>query len=231
MDIVTFKINKRPWEDNRQLFSKGTLTLTEGETYCFVGCNGTGKTTLTDFIMKKLISDGAYEIKGSYLDMRGVFKDQKYNDTLIYSFDKRKNDVNSYEGLILSHSQVAFSSTGEGIISRLGNGLAILGATIRSKENTGKKLWVFFDDCDAGTSLDIIGDIKSVLNLVAQDCKDNNITLTIVLTANSYEMCRSGCKCIDVYDFSEKTFATYEDYKKFVLKSRKRKEKSYGTGE
>lgn len=223
---MIFKIPKNPY-DERKLFTKSTVELTEGNTYCLVGCNGSGKTTVMFFIERDLIKNGAFEIKGGYCDLRGLSKDKKYNNNLVFSFDKHSNEVNSYEEHIQSIMGVNFASTGEGIQHRLGNGLVLLGKEIRKKENKGKSLWVFFDDCDAGTSIDVIGDIKEVLKLIRDDCNKNNITCTIILSANSYEMCRDNCICIDTYNFATKTFKNYETYKKFVLKSKERKDKSY----
>ena len=227
---MIFKIPKNPYDD-RNLFTKSTIELTEGNTYCLVGCNGTGKTTVMFFIERDLIKNGAFEIKGEYLNFRGLLKEEKYNDNLVFSFDKKTDEVNSYEEHLQSIMGVNFTSTGEGIQYRLGKGLVLLRKQICDTKNKGKHLWVFFDDCDVGTSLDVIKDIKEVLGLIREDCDKNNITCTIILSANSYEMCRDGCICIDTYNFATKTFKDYETYKKFVLKSRERKDKSYGEEE
>ena len=121
----------------------------------------------------------------------------------------------------LAHGQ---QSTGENIIRRFGKGLQVLGNWIR--ENKGKKLFIFFDDCDAGTSIDMINDIKDVFDLIIEDCKRNSIEYYMILTSTSYEMCKD-LNCISVIDFKPTKFKTYESYKKFVLKTRAEKEKRY----
>lgn len=44
-----------------------------------------------------------------------------------------------------------------------------------------------------------------------------------IFAANSYELCRTF-KCVDCNTLKEKTFPSYEEYKQFVLSSRKRKD-------
>ena len=224
---MQFKIDKNPYDD-RDLFKKTKLEITEGNIYCLVGCNGTGKSTvmryMTDALRDKM---HAYELKGKYLDLRGVLGKETYDDKLcFFSFDKHTKQANSELDMFMIYAGVAHSSTGEGIIQRLGNGLTLLGKFIHDKNNKGKSLWIFFDDCDAGTSIDVIIEIKDVVDLIYNDCKKNDITCTFILSANSYEMCKDY-HCINAMDFKEMTFTDYDDYKKFVLHSRKRKDKTY----
>ena len=222
---MRFTIPKNPY-DERNLFKRSYLTINEGNTYCLVGCNGSGKTTAVDFMIERLKKMNAYEIRGSYLDFRGIFSKEKYGNYAYYSFDKNKSDSNSEEDSIFSRLGVSTSSTGEGIIQRLGTGLPLIRRWILNPKNKNKSLFIFFDDCDAGTSIDVIVEMKSVFDLIRQDCEKNNVVCTIVLTANSYEMCRD-CHCIDVYNFQSVAFADYEEYKEFVLKSKDRKKESY----
>ena len=49
----------------------------------------------------------------------------------------------------------------------------------------------------------------------------------IVISANSYEMANRE-QCLDVYSGEYVTFKDYEEYKKFILETRERKEKRYG---
>lgn len=221
---MEFKISKNPY-DERNMFKNTTLEIQEGDIYCFVGCNGSGKTTLMRCITEELEKQNAYQIRSSYLDFRGIFGEKKYSDTLAYyTFDKETHEYSSEDDIYFSQFKVAFSSTGEGVIQKLGSGVQLLAKFIHNKENQDKSLWIIFDDCDAGTSIDMINDIQKVIELIQNDCKKFGITLTVVLSANSYEMCKKY-NCINVWDFSPITFNSYEEYKTFVLDSRKRKEK------
>lgn len=226
----TFKVAKNPYDDgNRKLFTKMTFGLEDNSITCFVGCNGTGKTTVIDFIINSLKKAKAYDIlENATNPFVGIFGDKKkFGNDMFVSFDKKTSPTKGEEEFLMAHFAEGCLSTGENIINRFGKSLAFLGDAIRKPENKGKSLFVFFDDCDAGTSIDMIGDIKSVFDLIIKDCKKNDIIYYIVLTANSYEMCKDYT-CLDVSTFKEYHFNSYEEYKKFVLKSRKFKDKDLG---
>ncbi len=233
-----FIIPKKPYDT--QMFAKSKLELNENTISCFVGCNGSGKTTIIDFIIDKLRHDGAREIKVSaYQNLENAFKESfgdvkdDHKDTskdLYVIFNKNSEFASSQEDYFKMKATVCFSSTGEGLMHRFGRVLAVLGSEIRNENNKGKSLFIFFDDCDAGTSIDMINDITSVFNLITTDCIKNNITYYIVVTANSYELCKD-VDCISVHDFKHLKFDSYESYRKFVLRSRKKKNKRYGNEE
>ena len=227
---MIFKLDKDPYDDDRVLFKKTTLELEEGKTYCLVGCNGSGKSTVMNYIKRHLQKkEKAFEICGKFGDFQFLLNEGKFSDYMFYVFNKNTENVDDEYGHILLHAAVATSSTGEGILQRLGNDLVTLRQRILHPNSKNKHFWILFDDCDAGTSLDVMCEIKEVISLIRQDCDDNHITLTIILSANAYEIARDY-ECIDVYDFSKKEFKDYEDYKKFVLRSKKRKDKSYENG-
>lgn len=217
-----FTIPKDPY-DERIMFTKTTLTLEDNSISCLVGCNGSGKSTALYFIKRQLEKRGAYELRGKYLDLRGIFNKPKYNDEIFLFFDKKSKTFNNEEESIFKEMLTNNLSTGESICNRFGDKLALLGDAIRNPENKGKSIYIFMDDCDTGTSIDMINDIKSIFNLIIKDCKQNEITYYIILTANSYELCKD-IDCISVHDFQHKKFTSYEDYKEFVLKSRQFKE-------
>lgn len=221
------KIPTTDFDGNRKLFPEKPLELEPNTVYCLVGCNGSGKSTLVDYIiqnLRKIGAEKAYE--GN--PFKKVFSDRdldytKCNDYYI-SFDKESDD-GIHQDYFMAKAMTCWCSTGESIVTRFGGTLRVLGDFVRKPENKGKNLFIFFDDCDAGTSLDIINEILDVVNMIKEDCVANNITYYFILTANSYEIARN-CKCIDVNTFKTVSFKDYEDYKKFVLKSRARKDKS-----
>ena len=65
-----------------------------------------------------------------------------------------------------------------------------------------------------------------VLNFILKDAKKIGVKLFIVITANEYELCRRN-KCFDVNSGEYIEFKDYEDYRKFILKSREKKDKRY----
>lgn len=75
-------------------------------------------------------------------------------------------------------------------------------------------------------SVDAVVSVVDVLNLILDDAKRIGRKLFIVITANEYELCR-GNKCFDVNSGEYIDFKDYEDYRKFILKSREKKDKRY----
>ena len=81
------------------------------------------------------------------------------------------------------------------------------------------------DAVDSGYSVDNVGSLKEdFFQVVLEDAKKEGIELYIVIAANEYELAR-GESCMDVMNGKYLTFRDYEDYRKFILNSRKRKEK------
>lgn len=83
---------------------------------------------------------------------------------------------------------------------------------------------LLFDATDSGLSIDNICDIKAFFNKVLTEAKADGLELYIIISANEYELC-NGEKCFDVNKGNYLEFKDYEDYKKFILNSRKNKEK------
>ena len=137
-------------------------------------------------------------------------------------FNKHTDRIaDSETQLFLNAGLLAYSSTGEAVIQRYSDNLKTLFPKLSEMKN--KTLILTIDDADAGTSIDMIKDIKMTLELVEQRCKLYNITYYIITTANSYEFCRDY-DCINVHDFSHLRVKDYEDFKQFVLSSRKEKD-------
>ena len=224
---MDFKVDKKPYDD-RELFVKDTIELNPNQITCLVGCNGSGKTTLIDYLKRNLNKLEAIDVCAGYprKGFKGDELDFTKKEYYYADFSKKTDDAKDGTDWLMGKFTVAFSSTGEGIVYRLGKILETLGRVIADPELKGKNLFIFFDDCDAGTSLDKIVEIKDVMNLIAGDCKRRGINYFIVLTANSFEMCRD-VDCISVHNFEHLKFTDYDEYKKFVLESSKIKEKSY----
>ena len=230
--MIFDKMPNTDFDGNRKLFPKKPLELEPNKVYCLVGCNGSGKSTLVDYMVENLRKKGAekaYEGNPFRKCFSADVLDYTKCDNYYISFDKQSDDGISKD-FFVAKAMTTYCSTGESIVTRFGGTLGILGDFIRKPENKGKNLFIFFDDCDAGTSLDVIGEILGVINMIKDDCTLNEITYYFILTANSYEIARN-CQCIDVSTFKPVSFKDYEDYKKFVLKSKARKDKSFKTEE
>ena len=224
---MKFEIQREPYEEGDIIFKKKTLEIEPNTITCFVGCNGSGKTTLIREIKEQLHSKAKEIVMDYYHNtMKDIFKDKnttKY-DTYYLDFNSNTDTTFSANDYFFNSFSISFKSTGEGIIDKFGRHTQVIGTVLRSLKD--KRVFIFLDDCDAGTSIDMIRDIKEVFNYIVYDCIKNNLEYYIILTANSYELCKD-CDCISVHDFKHKTFKTYESYKKFVLKSREEKNKRF----
>lgn len=86
--------------------------------------------------------------------------------------------------------------------------------------------WILLDAADSGYSIDNVIELKDVFNLIIEDAKTFDKEVYIVISANEYELA-NGEQCFDVNSGKYLTFKDYEDYKKFILKSREKKNKRY----
>ncbi len=195
-----------------------------------VGCNGAGKTTMLRNIKEKLKED---------------------NIPMIY-FDNLHNGSSKSIGKMFHNNNLAMASAmwtaseGENIILNVGMIASELrdfiqtGETSESKkekewiklfkEDDPKEIpvpnerWILLDAIDSGLSIDNIIETKALFELIINDAKQQNIDMYIIVVANEYELA-NGEKCFDVNTGKYITFSDYNDYRKFIIKSRDKKEK------
>ena len=97
-----------------------------------------------------------------------------------------------------------------------GETLKRMGAFMRrSLKEKPSEVYILLDALDSGLSIDNIRDVRSVLDLILEDCK--NVALYIIVAANSYEMIK-GADCIAVSTGTHKKFTDYEAYAGFICK-------------
>lgn len=211
----TFKIQRDYYSTGYKLYNKSTCTIEEGITV-LVGCNGSGKTTLLNFIKQKLGND---KIPYIYYDNLNEGSSHSLNKALFHG---------NMDFVIRN----AFASEGERIHDNIGEYVAAkCGKTIHDMSNDlsikNKELWILLDAIDSGLSIDKIIEVKDILfNLILDDAKRNNISIYIIAVANEYEMAKDQM-CLDIYNMKYIKFKDYEDYRNFVIKSAKIKEKRY----
>lgn len=87
-----------------------------------------------------------------------------------------------------------------------------------------KERVLLFDAVDSGLSVDSVIEIKMMFDKMIEDIKDFDKDIYIIIAANEYELARN-VDCFDVNDGVYLTFNDYEDYRKFIIKSRQKKEK------
>ena len=99
----------------------------------------------------------------------------------------------------------------------------------KAEENGSKELFLIWDAVDSGASIDNIIELKDFFNTIIKDQKEkNDIDVFVIVSANSYEMA-NGEACYDISHNKYISFNDYEEYKKFILKSRKFKERRLDT--
>lgn len=207
-----FKIIRNYLEKDQILYRKANIEFNSGLTV-LVGCNGSGKTTLITQLKRLLDKE-----KISYTSFNNLF-------------DGGEN-ARSWAGYIGNFSfltNAIMSSEGENILMNIVNYAAKIGRAVTdtlAKES--KELWVFFDATDSGLSIDGIKEIKNELfPIIEEDCKTNGVELYIIVSTNAYEFA-NGEQCFDVYNCKYRTFENYDEYSKFICKSREIKDKRYG---
>lgn len=204
-----FMVDAKPYGDCR-IFNRKNITIETGLTV-LVGCNGAGKSTLISYIKEAL--------------------DEK--DIPVFMYDNVSDGGDSSFSNALFQNQTSLvvtlfcSSEGEKINLNIKQAASQFGRFVRQNQDKSE-IWILFDAIDSGFSIDNIQEVKNDLfKLVISDCKSRGINIYIVVSANSYEMA-SGERCMDIWDGKYVRFNNYDEYKKFILKTRKRKDKRYG---
>lgn len=200
-----------------------------------VGCNGAGKSTMLHNIREKLKSE----------------------NIPVFFFDNEKDGGSKSATESIWHGDIEFAATamssseGENISMNLGkcaskwkkfllegdnsslhDRLAKALFAKNDEENDEKEAkianerWILLDAMDSGYSIDNVIEMKDLFNLVIDDAKRMNIDLYIVISSNEYELVHES-DCMDVTEGKYMTFPSYEEYKKFILHTRKKKDKQY----
>ena len=187
------------------IFKKKTCTFESGVTV-LVGCNGSGKSTLLRQIDYNLRRE----------NIPHIFHDADKDDA------RRKREEAIYYDDISFISVSLCSSEGENIYNVLNDVVKEMGRLTRRNPDA-KELWFLFDALDSGLSIDAIAELKTDLfQFVIEQNPDKDVY--IIVSANGYEFA-NGERCYDVANCKEITFKDYDDYRKFILKSKEQKNK------
>ena len=201
----TFKIEREPYEYDDFVYTKEEFTFEPGVTV-LVGCNGIGKTTLLKQIENQL----------------------EKQEIPFLSYDNLKDGGSTslskaiFYGAADLAGSLFCSSEGEAIVTNIANRAGQIGAFFRGEARDAKEVWIIFDAIDSGLSVDNIVELKEQLFSVIFETNQGK-DIYIVVSANEYEMCR-GEKCFDTRNGEYVEFKTYDQYRRFVLNSRKQKD-------
>lgn len=79
---------------------------------------------------------------------------------------------------------------------------------------------------DSGYSIDNVIEMKKFFQMIIEDAKTFDVEVYIVVSSNEYELVHDS-NCFDVMEGKYLRFDCYEDYKKFILRSKEKKDKRY----
>lgn len=214
MNEFKITVQTRPFEDDLRLYQRKDFTFKPGIS-SLVGCNGSGKTTLIDcFLVPHLRKQKIEYYK---------YNDRRQGGSVL--MDAMLNVYGDMNGL----AQMFLSSEGERIVCGLIRVIKALPSFL--KENKNKPAFLILDAIDSGMSVDEIIEIREVLlDTIILDAKSRfNVDLYVIIAANNYEWCNDDrIVNIGVTNATELKFKDYDDYKKYILKSRKYKDKQRG---
>ncbi len=224
----TFTIETKPYDEVR-IFNRKNIEIKPGVTV-LVGCNGAGKSTLIHTMQDELKKNNIEYLNYDNLHDGGnhsISSAMFYDDIGLAAsmMCSSEGETITLNIMNLGKNIVYYLKHGKTKRTALDNLIEIIeDADSKKKEETvSQERWIFFDAVDSGLSIDNVLDFKE---FVLDPIVKNNSDLYVVISANSFEMA-SGEQCLDVYNGQYCTFDNYEEYKKFICKTRERKEKRY----
>ena len=217
-----------PYDAGFSTCRKKQIEIQQGLTV-LVGCNGSGKTTLLHNIKSELKKE---DLPVFYYDNEKDGGNNSISESIFYgnlSFTATALCSSEGENISLNLSKIAsklrkFVETGDN-----GDRFNALAKTLALKDdneenNVSNERWILLDAMDSGYSIDNVIEMKDFFDLVIKDAKEFGIELYIMISSNEYELAHES-KCFDVMEGKYIQFASYEDYKKFILRTREKKDK------
>ena len=191
-----------------------------------VGCNGAGKSTLLLNIKESCKINNipclSYNnlTDGGSNALSGVFFDGDFNEGAYLWSSSEGECIKANLG---RKAKIFQEFINKGIINDRAHRFARAFSDIEDKEVKSNDRVFLFDAVDSGLSVDSIVEIKDLFDIIMDDFKDSDKNIYIVIAANEYELARN-CECFDVNTGKYIRFKDYEDYRTFILRSRKKKE-------
>ena len=227
-DIKTWR---NPYDCGFSTTRLKNITIKSGVTI-LVGCNGAGKTTLIKNITEQLKKENTPYYVFDNLYSGGKKSISKMVDSnniekvaLMLSSSEGENITNNICDIL--EKARCFIKTGDSDVYKTNKILKFLKNINQDEEPIiSNERWFLFDAIDSGYSIDNIVEFKEILNLMILDSKKMKKDLYIIVSANSYEMANNE-NCFDVMSGKYIRFKDFNEYKKFIIKTRKRKEKRY----
>lgn len=208
------------------------ITLNEGVTI-LVGCNGAGKTTLLNNIKSELKKqDIPCHLYNNLTESNDSVSKAFYNNNTELGFCLLTSSEGECIKMNIADISTLFDEFLEtGFMSTKSNKLKQAFQSLNKSENTDtaekeltNKRFLLFDAIDSGLSIDSLIEVKEMCKVLLSKAQELNIELYIIISANSYELARQQ-NCLNVNTGKYITFNDYEEYRKFIINTRKAKEK------
>lgn len=195
-----------------------------------VGCNGAGKSTLLLNIEEHCKQNKIPCIKydnlhdGGSTALSSLFYEGNYNEG-VYLFTSSEGESIKANIGRKSRTYKEFIQNGYVDDKHRRFMLTLAGLDKDTVDVIENKDRVFlFDAVDSGLSVDSIVEIRAMFDQMVADSQELDKNIFIIIAANEYELARNA-SCFDVNNGRYITFDDYEDYRKFIIKSRALKEK------
>ena len=224
-----FKTWRDPYDEGFSLTRPKEIEIHDGLTV-LVGCNGAGKTTLLLNIEDELkkakvpclrydnLTDGGSHAIGAAL-YHGNFST---GASLWCASEGERISINigGPSGEIRD-----FISTGKTRKdAEMEKWNAMFNDSPKKPDKPSKERWILMDAVDSGYSVDNVVDLKEVFRMILNTAEAEGVEMYIVVSANEYELA-AGEACFDVNSGKYTEFSDYGEYRKFILNSRKKKDR------
>ena len=227
---MKIKILRDPYDAGFTPTKSKEIELNTGLTV-LVGCNGAGKTTLLRNISEEcrkqnipcLSYDNLHDGGKSSLAEMLYGKDYQEAGYLMSASEGECIKAN-----LGRKSKIFKEFVAKGIVKdrfyRFSKALSGISGDKEEEIIESNDRVFLFDAVDSGLSVDSVVEIKSLFDLILDDFKDSGKNIFIVIAANEYELARNS-ECFDVNEGKYIRFKDYEEYRSFIIKSRKKKDK------
>lgn len=198
-----------------------SITIQPGFTV-LVGCNGSGKSTLLHNIQEQLQAENIPVYYYDNANTKNLISEAIWNNQMyVAAMSATSSEGEQITlGLNVKVNELSMFIDKGKVINRHSRIAEAFGS--KEQEITTNERWILLDAIDSGYSIDNIVDLKAFLASIADDAYKSGKVLYIVAAANSYELAAHEA-CMDATTGKYMQFDSYEEYKKFILKSGEKK--------
>lgn len=223
---MKIKVWRDPYDCGVNITKKREIDFPTGLTV-LVGCNGAGKSTLLmnikDHCKKNNIPCVNYDNlhDGGHGALSEMFFYGNYSEGSYL--------LSASEGECVKRNASRFLSNLEGFIDDgfrddFGYRFSMAVSGHDESEGLNKNVRVILlDALDSGLSVDSLVELREALDTFSAELEKTGLETYLIATANEYEL-TEGHRCLDVVSGEFKRFRGYNDYRRFIVSSRKKKE-------